>query len=117
MKTVRDRIATRLLGLATWALPDGHPAIDAIYDAAWAIDDPDWLKKRNEQAERMRDAAWFSIAMNAAAEIEDAEKCLRDQDAKQSAKHAAEYYREQANALWKERWRVETPNAADKGPA
>lgn len=43
---MRERVANWLLGVATWVLPDGHPAIRAIYDAAWTIDDPDWIEKR-----------------------------------------------------------------------
>ena len=45
-------------------------------------------------------AAWFALAMNAAAYIEDAANCLRDSDAKQSANGAVNHVREQCNALW-----------------
>lgn len=36
--TLRERLAIRILGLATWALPDRHPSIAAIYKAAWDIE-------------------------------------------------------------------------------
>ena len=46
-----------------------------------------------------RDAAWFSLVMNAAAEIEDAANCLQDSEAKRVAHNAAKHYRDAANAL------------------
>ncbi|MGW8422959.1 hypothetical protein [Comamonas sp. HJ-2] len=45
-------------------------------------------------------AAWFALAMNAAAYIEDAVVCLRDGDAKRAATGAAKHVREKCNALW-----------------
>jgi hypothetical protein len=45
-------------------------------------------------------SAWFALVMNAAAELEDASHCLRDEDAKQVAIRGAKYYREQAHALY-----------------
>jgi len=45
-------------------------------------------------------SAWFALVMNAAAELEDASHCLRDEDAKQVAIRGAKYYREQAHTLY-----------------
>jgi len=45
-------------------------------------------------------SAWFALVMNAAAELEDASHCLRDEDAKQVAIRGAKYYREQAHSLY-----------------
>lgn len=42
-------------------------------------------------------ASWFSLVMNAAAELEDAAISLRDPDAKRSATSGADYYRRKAN--------------------
>lgn len=50
-------------------------------------------------AERERNAGWFALVMNAAADLEDAANCLRDKDAKQAAQGAAKHYRERANAM------------------
>ncbi len=44
---MREWIAKRVLGLVTWILPEGHPANRVIYDAAWTIDDPEWMGKRD----------------------------------------------------------------------
>ena len=38
--------------------------------------------------------------MNAAAELEDASNCLRDEDAKRAAIRGAKYYRDAANTLY-----------------
>lgn len=35
--SIRERIAMRLLGIATWALPAKHPAVSAVYRAADAV--------------------------------------------------------------------------------
>lgn len=51
----REWMANRLLGLATWALPQNHPAIEVIWDAAWTVDDPLWMA-RKEAAIRNRRA-------------------------------------------------------------
>jgi hypothetical protein len=51
----REWIANRLLGLATWVLPANHPASDVIWDAAWTVDDPAWMT-RKEAAMRKRKA-------------------------------------------------------------
>ncbi|MDF0506531.1 hypothetical protein POK33_37900 [Burkholderia cenocepacia] len=48
-------------------------------------------------------AAWFSIAMNAAASLEDAANWLTDPDSKRSTLRAAVFARKRANALWKAR--------------
>jgi hypothetical protein len=45
-------------------------------------------------------SSWFALVMNAAAEIEDAANCLRDEDAKRVAMSAAKYYRDAANSLY-----------------
>lgn len=101
---MRKWIANRLLGLATYALPKGHPAVADIYSAAWAIDDPEWPEK----VQRRRDAGWFSLVMCAAAEIEDAGNCLRDSEAKKKAEGAAKHYREKANERWRGLWSPDT---------
>ena len=50
-----------------------------------------------ELAEVKKDASrWFSLVMNAAAELEDAANCLHDSDAKKNAQSAAKYYRGEA---------------------
>ena len=50
-----------------------------------------------ELAEAKKDASrWFSLVMNAAAELEDAANCLHDSDAKKNAQSAAKYYRGEA---------------------
>jgi hypothetical protein len=51
-------------------------------------------------AERERHACWFALVMNAAAALEDAANCLRDQDAKRAAEGAAKHYRTAANDMW-----------------
>lgn len=104
---MRKWVANRLLGLATWALPANHPAIAVIYDAAWTIDDQEWPVKRDKS----NYAAWFSLVMNAAAELESAANCLGDSDAKQAAHGAAKHYRDAANALWLKA----VPNAVIEG--
>lgn len=45
-------------------------------------------------------SAWFALVMNAAAELEDASHCLRDEDAKRVAISGAKHYRDAANALY-----------------
>ena len=54
------------------------------------------------QGEPVMDVAstWWSLVMGAAAAIEDASNCLRDEDAKRSAIGSAKHYRERANALF-----------------
>ncbi len=99
---MREWIANRLLGLATFVLPADHPAIRAIYDAGWSIDDPEWIAKRDRHVRREVDAAWFSLAMNAAAELESAAHCLQDEGARKSASNGARYYRERTKELWAE---------------
>ena len=47
-----------------------------------------------------REATWWSLVMGAAAAIENAEHCLRDEDAIRAAKGAAKHYREKAEALY-----------------
>ena len=49
---------------------------------------------------RERNPAWWALVMGAAAALEDAAHCLRDQDAKRAAEGAAAHYRKEANALW-----------------
>ena len=58
---IRERIAVRLLGLATYALRRDHPATHAIYQLAWMIDPGntyfnvlDTLKYDAKQAEVFR---------------------------------------------------------------
>lgn len=43
---------------------------------------------------------WWALVMGAAAEIEQAENCLRDPDAKRTAASGAAHYREQAQKLF-----------------
>lgn len=43
-----------------------------------------------------REATWWTLVMGAAASIEDAANCLRDQDAKRQAEGAAAHYRNAA---------------------
>jgi hypothetical protein len=45
-------------------------------------------------------SAWFALVMNAAAELEDASHCLRDEDAKRVAISGAKHYRDAAKALY-----------------
>ncbi len=45
-------------------------------------------------------SSWFALVMGAAAEIEDASNCLRDEDAKRKAISGAKHYRDAANALY-----------------
>lgn len=45
-------------------------------------------------------SAWFALIVNAAAELEDASHCMRDEDAKRVAIRGAKYYRDAANALY-----------------
>lgn len=45
-------------------------------------------------------SAWFALVMNAAAELEDASHCLRDEDAKRVAIRGAKHYRDAAKALY-----------------
>jgi hypothetical protein len=45
-------------------------------------------------------SAWWTLVMCAAAEIENASTCLRDEDAKRCAISGAKYYRDAAKALW-----------------
>jgi hypothetical protein len=53
------------------------------------------------QAEPVANASsWFALVMNAAAEIEDASHCLRDEAAKRVAISGAKHYRDAANALY-----------------
>ena len=53
------------------------------------------------QAEPVANASsWFALVMNAAAEIEDASHCLRDEAAKRVAISGAKHYRDAANALF-----------------
>jgi hypothetical protein len=71
---------------------EGHAAAQALSAA---------LASSPEQAEPVADrAAWFAVAMNAAASLEDAANCLRDQDAKASALGAAKHVRAKCNAMW-----------------
>jgi len=53
-------------------------------------------------------SAWFALVMNAAAELEDASHCLRDEDAKRVAISGAKHYRDAAKALYT------TPPAAQR---
>jgi hypothetical protein len=45
-------------------------------------------------------SAWWALVMGAAAEIEDASNCLRDEDARRKALGGAKHYRDAANALY-----------------
>ena len=45
-------------------------------------------------------SAWFALAMGAAASLEDAANCLRDNDAQKAAMGAATHVRESCNKLW-----------------
>ena len=50
-------------------------------------------------ATRERHARWFALVMDAAAALEDAARCLHDEDAKRLALSAARYYRESAKSI------------------
>jgi hypothetical protein len=58
-----------------------------------------------------RDAQWWSLVMGAAASIEDASHCLRDEDARRAAIGAAAHYRGAAQKLYA------TPPQADPPPS
>ena len=45
-------------------------------------------------------SAWWTLVMGAAAELENASICLRDEDAKRRAISGAKYYRDAAKELW-----------------
>lgn len=65
------------------------------------------------QSER---AEWFAVAMNAAACIEDAANCLRDEDAWLAAECASKHVREKCNALWQAATRAAAPQSAEPAP-
>lgn len=54
------------------------------------------------------DSHWFSLVMGAAASLEDAANWLNDPDSKRITAHAAEHYREKANAAMRKRQTGET---------
>ena len=56
-------------------------------------------------------AAWFALAMGAAASLEDAANCLRDKDAQKAAMGAATHVRESCNRLWWAAPALEAPAA------
>lgn len=70
------------------------------------------LRTAIEQAEKQEPvanaSAWFALVMNAAAELEDASHCLRDEDAKRVAISGSKHYRDAAKALYT------TPPAGEK---
>ncbi|MCA7962540.1 hypothetical protein LGM54_06180 [Burkholderia cenocepacia] len=51
-------------------------------------------------AQAVEAVAWFSVAMNAAASLEDAANWLTDPDSKRAAEGAAAFARTRANELW-----------------
>lgn len=52
--------------------------------------------------DKSRNAEWFALVMGAAAAIEDAANCLRDNDAARVAESAAQHYRDKANDMWEQ---------------
>lgn len=76
-------------------------ALDALEAAPKSYQAPDTQAALREALARpvTEAARWWSLVMGAAASIEDAANCLRDEDAKREAIGAAKYYRGQANAL------------------
>jgi hypothetical protein len=59
------------------------------------------IEAEAEKQEPVANAStWFALVMNAAAELENASHCLRDEDAKRVAIRGAKYYRDQANTLY-----------------
>lgn len=67
-------------------------------------------------AESDERAAWFALAMNAAADLEDAANCLRDSDAKAAALGAAKHVRISCNALWDAQTKAVTPQPGRISP-
>jgi hypothetical protein len=45
-------------------------------------------------------AAWWALVMGAAASLEDAAACLRDEEAKRAAEGAAKHVRDKCHSLW-----------------
>ena len=81
----------------TYTEPEKYPKCTCGYDQAiTAIKAA--LEAKGEPV--ANSSAWFALVMNAAAELEDASHCLRDEDAKQVAIRGAKYYREQAHTLY-----------------
>jgi hypothetical protein len=85
---------------------DGDGAEVARACTHWAYRDDIWPRTAQEPAadalavEQSERASWFALAMNAAANIEDASACLHDEDAKRAAVGAAKHVREKCNAMW-----------------
>jgi hypothetical protein len=95
----------------TWARPELQPPcncgldsnVDALRAALAQQDEPKGGGNLPPplQAEPVANASsWFALVMNAAAEIEDASHCLRDEAAKRVAISGAKHYRDAANALF-----------------
>jgi hypothetical protein len=81
-----------------------HNAVDRARKAITAI-----KQARSAPVQPVVNAsAWFALVMNAAAELEDASHCLRDEDAKRVANSGAKYYRDAAKTLYT------TPPAAQR---
>lgn len=82
-----------------WQVCNGSASAEPVYLAATVRA----LLATGGQAQAVAEderSAWFALAMNSAAYIEDAAACLRDGDAKRSAAGAAKHVREKCNALW-----------------
>ena len=86
--------------------PFGDHARNPEEDSAWIKDRDNALRKAlAEQPAQQQEpvayaSAWFALVMNAAAELEDASNCLRDEDAKRVAISGAKYYRDAAKNLY-----------------
>jgi hypothetical protein len=87
---------------------------DEITAIKQALNDATHLAAPVQSAERgepvVNASAWFALVMNAAAELEDASHCLRDEDAKRVAISGAKHYRDAAKALYT------TPPAQQRKP-
>lgn len=73
---------------------------DPNLHSAECFEDYEKATGMNRQEPVASSASWFALVMNAAAELEDASHCLRDEDAKRVANSGAKYYRDAAKALY-----------------
>lgn len=76
-------------------------------DASSPLNDEVLRLRAQVEALTAERSTWFALVMNAAADLEDAHNCLRDQDAKRSAASGAKHYRKSAKAMWSD---IPTPS-------
>jgi hypothetical protein len=81
----------------TWPISSGLLALDAV-DAALATQ-PAAQPSAQGEAVLDRESTWWSLAMGAAASLEDAANCMRDEDAERAALGAAAHVRKQCAML------------------